>query len=401
MRLLLGAYGTKMGGSATGIGVLHSGDPSSSLAGTSLTIADDAVQVAGSPSWLAQHPSLDVVYGALEGAGGVQAFRRIGEERFVALGGPIAAGESPCHIAVDPGGSWLLASCWSDGRVVRFPLDAAGRLGKASVAPEAVDPWGDPFAESQLPDLGAAADADLAAASRALQQAVGDEFAHLIPDYSPPELELELESAVELAPGDRISHAHESVLLPNGLVATIDMGFDLVRFWRPVDGGLKLRQQVVLPRGSGPRHGVWHPSGHLYVVTELSGEVFALSADASGTWAIVGGAPFSPAFVVGVDQAAEICLSRDAETVYAGVRGSNTIAVLRVRAGGAEFTTIALADTGVDWPRHHVVARDTLLVAGQQSGQVSALTLDVRTGIPGRVRSVVSTPSPTCLLPLG
>ena len=52
---------------------------------------------------------------------------------------------------------------------------------------------------------------------------------------------------------------------------------------------------------------------------------------------------------------------------------------------------------GVDWPRHHVVVRDTLLVAGQRSDEVVSLTLDLRTGVPGRVRHRAEAPTPTCL----
>ena len=54
----------------------------------------------------------------------------------------------------------------------------------------------------------------------------------------------------------------------------------------------------------------------------------------------------------------------------------------------------------MDWPRHHVVVRDTLLVAGQRSDEVVSLTLDLRTGVPGRVRHRADAPSPTCLLPV-
>ncbi len=45
-----------------------------------------------------------------------------------------------------------------------------------------------------------------------------------------------------------------------------------------------------------------------------------------------------------------------------------------------------------------MIDRDTLLVAGQRSDEVASLTLDLRTGVPGRVRHRVQTPSPTCLL---
>jgi 6-phosphogluconolactonase len=81
------------------------------------------------------------------------------------------------------------------------------------------------------------------------------------------------------------------------------------------------------------------------------------------------------------------------------VRGSNTIATLRVRGAGEFVQPVALVDAGVDWPRHHVVVRDSLLVAGQRSDEVASLTLDLRSGVPGRVRHRAPAPSPTCILP--
>jgi 6-phosphogluconolactonase (cycloisomerase 2 family) len=98
------------------------------------------------------------------------------------------------------------------------------------------------------------------------------------------------------------------------------------------------------------------------------------------------------------DTAAELTASRDGDFLYAGVRGSNTIATLRVRGAGDALAPVAVVDAGVDWPRHHLVVRDTLLVAGQRSDEVASLTLDLRTGVPGRVRHRVEVPSPTCLL---
>ena len=66
------------------------------------------------------------------------------------------------------------------------------------------------------------------------------------------------------------------------------------------------------------------------------------------------------------------------------MRGSNTIATLARAGAGDVLAPVALVDAGVDWPRHHVVVRDTLLVAGQRSDEVVSLTLDLRTGVPGR-----------------
>ncbi|WP_109208795.1 MULTISPECIES: beta-propeller fold lactonase family protein [Microbacterium] len=402
MRFWLGGYTADMDGSATGLGMLLAGAADDGSAGGALAFAGD-VAATDSPSWLAAHPGSaslskgDVVYAALEARQQVQAFRRTGEAAFAPLGDPVPAGEAVCHVAVSPDGRFLVAGCWGDGRVVRMDLDAAGRPSSPAIAAAAADPYGPEAAAS----ASAAGDLDLAAAARALREAAGTEFAHLVPDHD-QDAPAPTDSAEEEA---RPSRAHQAVFLPGGLIATTDLGLDLVRFWRDGGRGLRLVQEVALPKGSGPRHMVWHPSGHLYVVTELSCELFVLapSAPASGSgaevWRLVGGTPLGAGTLPG-DSAAELAASRDGEFLYAGVRGSNTIATLRVRGAGESVAPVALVDAGVDWPRHHVVVRDILLVAGQRSDEVASLTLDVRTGVPGRVRHRTAAPAPTCLLPV-
>lgn len=351
MRFLLGGYGADMGGDAPGVGVLYAGAPDEASAGGELRRLADAAVATPSPSWITWHPTLDVVYAALEARGVVQAFRRIGLDSFVTLGSPVEAGEAVCHVAVAPDGDTLIAACWGDGKLVRIALDAEGALGARAELPVAEDPYAG--------------------------------------------------SGMFAAPGGepRVSRSHQTRFLPGGGFVTTDLGVDLVRFWR--SGGATAPRpvvEVVLPLGSGPRHLRRHPSGHVFVVTELSCELFVLAPGSSGDWSLVAGAPLSPAALPG-DAAAEIALSRDGRFVYAGLRGSNTLAVLEVRGSGAEIRQVALVEAGVDWPRHHVVVRDTLLVAGQRSGEVAALTLDERTGVPGRARRRVEAPTPTCLIP--
>lgn len=376
-----------VGGHASGIGLLFAGAPDDHLAGGSLGFAGDVARV-DAPSWITAHPTLDVVYATLESEGSVQAFRRTGESTWALHGAPVAAGESVCHVAVGPSATSLIASCWGDGRVVHMSLDAAGRPLTPTAAAVAADPYGT-SADGPRP----AGDVDLSAAAGALRAAAGAEFAHLVPDH-------DREPAPEPAPDARPSRAHQAVFLPGGLVATTDLGLDLVRFWRETDAGLRAVGEVVLPRGSGPRHMVWHPSGHLYVVTELSCEVFVLALDPSSTWRLVGGTALGAGTLAG-DAAAELAPSRDGAFLYAGVRGSDTLATLRVRGSGEVLDPVALVDAGVDWPRHHVVVRDTLLVTGQRSDDIVSLTLDERTGVPGRVRHRASAvPQPTCILPL-
>jgi 6-phosphogluconolactonase len=402
MRFWLGGYTADMDGSATGFGMLLAGAADDASAGGALAFAGD-VAATDSPSWLAAHPGSltvtrgDVVYAALEQRGQVQAFRRTADARFVPFGEPVAAGEAVCHVAVAPDGRFLVASCWGDGRVVRMDVDAAGRPSSPVIAPAAVDPFGPDASTPQE-----AGDIDLAAAARALRAAAGAEFAHLVPDHDrdEPEAPATAEDEASVRP----SRAHQAVFLPGGLIATTDLGYDAVRFWRDGATGLRQVQQVALPKGSGPRHMVWHPSGHLYVVTELSCELFVLAPSPPSTgsgpevWRLVGGTPLGAGTLPG-DSAAELAMSRDGEFLYAGVRGSNTIATLRVRGAGEFVQPVALVDAGVDWPRHHVVVRDSLLVAGQRSDEVASLTLDLRSGVPGRVRHRAPAPSPTCILP--
>ena len=360
-----------------------------------LSFAGDAA-TADSPSWLAQHPSLDVVYAALEAEQTVAAFVRTGEATFAPLGGPVEAGAAVCHVAVAPDGRSLIASCWGDGRVVRMALDAAGRPSAPTLGAAASDPFAgpvDPFAGAAFDapaDRDAAVEEELAAASRSLRAAVGDEFAAYVPGYDEVEdAAAGLEGAVLLGEGavgrprpsaSRARTRRSS--FRDGRIASTDLGFDLVRIWRPGPDGLRPDHEVVLPIGTGPRHMVLHPSGHLHVVTEFSCEVFTLGAGVDGRWRLLGGVAAAGMRGTG-DTAAELARSRDGEYLYAGLRGSNTIATLRVRGAGERIEPVGLADSGVDWPRHHIVVRDTLLVAGQRSDDVVSLTLDTRTGVAG------------------
>lgn len=369
-RFWLGGYGPAMEGSADGIGLL-AGDEGREANTLSYR---GAVTETPSPSWLARHPSLDVVYAALEGDALVQAFARTGETALSPLGDPVPVGENVCHLAVAPNGSALIASCYGDGRVVRIGLDAAGRPIPAK--PDA--------AAALRAALFGDEDPDAAAATPA-----GDGVA-----ASDPHAE----------GGERVSHAHAAAFLADGRIATTDLGFDLVRFWRASTGsatpGLILDHEVVLPLGTGPRHMVVHPSGHLHVVTEYSCEVFTLAPAADGIWSVVSSTLSSPIAQIGTDFPAELARSRDGQFLYTALRGSNTIATLRVRGGGEALESVALADSGVDWPRHHLVYEGKLLVAGQRSDTVTLLDLDERTGAVRGIRHEAQVPAPTHFLPV-
>ena len=373
-RFWIGGYGPDMDGDADGIGYLSVDEGS----GPSSLRHRGVAAPAASPSWLVSHPTLDVVYAALEGAGEVRAFARSGEATLRPLGAALAAGEAVCHLAVSPDGRTLIASCYGDGRVVRFGIADDGSLvaaapDKAAALRAAL--FGEPDADEPGSQPGAASD----------------------PYPTPTGTE------------PRVSHAHSAVFLPDGRIATTDLGFDLVRIWRPStssgqasgtrNGGLGLDHEVVLPRGTGPRHMVMHPSGHLHVVTEYSCEVFTLASGRDGTWGLASATTVSPIAQIGFDFPAELAVSRDGHTLYTALRGSNTLSALRVRGSGEAAEPFALAESGVDWPRHHLVYDGTLLVSGQRSNTVSVVDLDERTGAPRDVRHVTEAPAPTVIIP--
>lgn len=398
-RFWLGGYSTELGGIADGVSELTAGGVDDALAGGSLRTGVLGVR-APSPSWIAAHPSLDVIYAALEGEGAVQAFRRVDAARLEPIGRPVSVGEAVCHVAVSPDGRMIVASCWGDGAVVSLPLSEHGRIGSAAHA----EPAADPYSEKSMSATDASNVTDLGRAAAALRAAVGAEFADFVPfgdDSSGDPSRVDpvvAASTIDTDSTTRFSRAHQAVFLPDGTVATTDMGLDLVRFWRRSESRLVPGQQLVLPRGTGPRHMLLHPSGHLHVITELSGEIFTLTRAADGTWHILSATTLSRDRD-DTDLAAEIALSHDASFLYGALRGSNSIATLRVDGGGSRLEPVALVDSGVDWPRHHLIARDTVLVAGQRSNSIASLTLDARTGIPGRVRHRADAPSPTCILP--
>lgn len=442
MRFWIGARGADMGAEGRGISAMTAGDADSPLAGGALADRGLAVETP-SPTWLAAHPRLAVVYAALEGEGRVAAFRRTGETALEPMGAPIPAGETVCHLAVAPDGSYLIASCWGDGGVVLVPLRPDGSLGEPARARAA----GDPYAPgAAAPDWAVAAPVsptqrEEADALAAIEESAADD-AHetasglLLPGAGaidglldgPPDPQgaaaglaaamLDGEDAAEAvrraaqgaapaAPGtqgpapagsapSRPSRAHSAAFLPDGRVATADLGYDLIRIWRVAASGLVPDHEVALPFGVGPRHMLVHPSGHLHVVTEFSCEVWTLRRGQDDRWRIV---QATPTGAQAGDRGAEIAAGHDRRFLYAGLRGSDTISVMRVAGEGESLQPVALVESGIRTPRHHVVVRDSLLIAGQASNEVVSLPVDTRTGAPGTVRRRLEAPTPQHILP--
>ncbi|AWB87376.1 hypothetical protein C3E77_12635 [Mycetocola zhujimingii] len=361
----LGSNTADAGGSGDGISALRQEET-----GTLKPLSHSQVE---SPSFLANHPALPVIYAALEASGQVEALARRGEAGLVPLGRPLEAGDSVCHLTVTPDGSTLIASCYGDGRVLLFPLAANGALaGEGVVAPASNDPYGDPLA---------------ARAAELENTDFGDD----------PFAELALRKAVDDAAVDRPSRAHASLVLPDGRFATTDLGHDTVRIWRRSGTRPILSQEVVLPFGVGPRHLVSHPSGHVHVVTEYSNEVFTLGRGDDGAWRVVSSVRATADSLEDGDSASEISVAASREQLHVSIRGTNRVSTLSIGGDGSTVRAISDVESGGVGPRHHVESGRFLHVANQLSNEVSSFVLDSR-GIPSKLLGSVEAGSPTCLV---
>ncbi|WP_091099830.1 lactonase family protein [Nonomuraea pusilla] len=185
-----------------------------------VTLGGGLTRVA-SPSFLAAHPSLPVLYavGELE-RGWLTAFSAAGEETADGVLVPLAErpseGDTPCHVAVDPSGTLLAVANYGDGTVSLHHLDARGAF------------TGDPVV---LPHEGCGPVADR----------------------------------------QERSHAHQCVF-HDGVIHVADLGTDEIRRYLPDGTAL---EPLTLQPGAGPRH-LAFSGGRLYVAGELDGNVWMI-----------------------------------------------------------------------------------------------------------------------------
>lgn len=334
-----GCYSADVEGTGNGIGTLRR------RADGTLQYLGTAVEAA-SPSFLVRHPLLrDVLYATLEGSERLEAFRRTGETTLESLGSQPAAGPFPCHGSVAANARTLFTASYGDGSLGLSPLAEDGSI-------------------------------------RPLDEVI--RFSGGGPH-----------------PNQDGAHGHAAMLVDESTLVSLDLGTDQVHLFDVSRGhDLRLLHTLVLPPGSGPRDLLVHPSGLLYVLTELSNEVFVLNRSHDRTeLAIVSSTPLiAGPLLDDACQASCISLSADGRYVYAGVRGANVIATLDVQDGGRQLQGVSAVSTGGDSPRHHLIDGQFLYVCNQLSSTVTCFTLHPRTGVPEQIAGPEHVPSPTVLL---
>ncbi|GAA2677956.1 lactonase family protein [Actinoplanes palleronii] len=336
--VFVGCYTGDKGGDGDGIDLLRR-DPSTG----GLTRLGLAARTP-SPSFLAQHPTLPVLYAVNElDEGTVSAFAVAPDCSLTPLAVRPTGGADPCHLAVTADGRHLVVANYASGSVSVHPLDAEGAPGERS-------------------------DLLTLAGSGPDQERQAGPHAHLVaPDRNGPD------------------------------VLISDLGSD--RVWRsrldPISGRLGRPEPAVEAKpGTGPRHLTHSADGALVLAGELSGTLSWYRPAGGPTWAARGEVAASTA--TGAVYPSEVAMGRDGRFVYVANRGPDTVSTFAW--DGENATPIDESPTGGVWPRHMILIGDHLYVANQRSHNVTVFRVDPDSGIPSLQGAPTSEPSPTCLL---
>ncbi|SDM44393.1 lactonase family protein [Streptomyces wuyuanensis] len=200
-------------------------------------------------------------------------------------------------------------------------------------------------------------------------------------------------------------HAHQVLPDPSGRwVLTVDLGTDSVRVCAldPAGGAAPaLHSETALAPGTGPRHLAFHPAGeHVYVLGELRPTLTACRWDAGrGVLEPLGEASVLPDGHDLPSFASALAVSRDGRFLWAANRGHDSIAVLRLGAGGEKAEHVTTVPCGGHWPRDLALGPTgtRLYAANERSGDVTWFDIDAVTGVPQRAGSL-AVPAATCVV---
>nr|MDT0658386.1 lactonase family protein [Micromonospora sp. DSM 115978] len=337
--VFIGCYTPVGGGRGTGIAAARRDPVTGGL--TSL----GTVAATPSPSFLARHPALPVLYAVNEVADGTVAAWAIGPDATLTpLGARATGGDSPCHVAVAPDGGHLFVANYGSGSVSVHPLDAAGVPGERS-----------------------------------------DLVSH---DGHGPD-------------PDRQAGPHAHFVSPDpagGPLLAVDLGTDRVHRYDldPATGRLASHGPPIrTPAGTGPRHLARHPDGRRgFLAGELTATVLAYDLTPGGQPRELGAVPASsrPGHV----QPSEIAVGPDGRFLYVANRGVGAIAVFAL--DGELPRPVAEVPTGGEWPRHFAIIGDCLYVSEERADLITRFRIDAGTGVPEPVGPPLAQPSPTCVL---
>ena len=254
-----------------------------------------------------------------------------------------------------PDGRWLYTALGEKraaqtvGTLVRFPVDADGRLGELERLAEL--PCETPCHVSLSPDGSRVfAAAYLSATVVSLKADGSDLKSYVFPD----------DDVGPNALRQKKAYAHFTFLTPDASrLGAIDLGCDRIRFFDPVTLAVDPSLEIKCNRGDGPRHAVWSKDGRfLFVLHELGSSVASYAFDGRtfvkvGQWSMLP-ADFSRWEADGqtlATKAAAIKLTADGQILMASNRGHDSIAFYAVDAVTGRLTRRNIAKLTGRFPR--------------------------------------------------
>lgn len=163
------------------------------------------------------------------------------------------------------------------------------------------------------------------------------------------------------------------IFLSSGYFFVNCLGLDKLSIF--LESDFSLVREITFPEGSGPRHGVISQKHQmLYVISELSNEVFALPMKDNLPQNI------SQKISLTVEKqkasSAAIRLSKDENYLYTSVRGINKIVVLAINNGSLSIHQTT--ECGGEHPRDIILSEDSdyLITANLDSGDVCSYEID-------------------------
>jgi 6-phosphogluconolactonase len=324
---------------------------------------------AHSPSFLALHPTLPVLYAVADvvndagtRSGAVQAFAvDAATGSLTPLNHQPAGGGGPCHVAVDAGGRVALAANYGGGSAICLGLAEDGSL--------------QPVVAGQP----------------------GGFLQHVYDRKSDEGFDARRQEK---------PHGHSIDPTPDGRFAIVcDLGLDKV-FVHALDrdrATLAPHTAATTKAGAGPRHFALHPSGRFgYCVNELDLTVTAFAFDPqAGTLTEIQTLPTLPADVTDRTgfSTAEIAVHPAGTFLYASNRGHDSIAMYSIDATNGRLHFLGVEPARVKTPRHFAIAPGGrfLLTAGQESGTVAVFALDGETGKLAFTDRTIAVPKCVCI----
>jgi 6-phosphogluconolactonase len=333
------------GSNARGISIFHydTGTNELTLVGIMAPVS--------SPSFIVLDSTRRFLYSGNEsGSGSASAFAinpQSGALRFL---NSVGVGGQPAHVAVAPGGKYLLTANYTGGTVAVVPIQSDGSLG---TTPQIISHFG-----SLGPNAG------------------------------------------------RQEAPHPHMMLPDSTgkyVLVNDLGLDatIIYSFDSTAGKLTESSRVSATAGSGPRHLAWHPNGKVvYSINELGNSINVYAWDGNGNLTpIQGDVSTLPAGFKGTSGAGEILVDYAGKFLYASNRGSDNIAIYSIDPVTSQIKVIGWVHTQGRTPRHFNFdpTGNFLHVANQDSANIVTFKVDTSSGMITPAGLYVSTPSASCI----